>query len=96
VLVGILPEKIQQAAEMYAGCLSGVIQKQTWLEIIEVNGFQNIKIQKEKPVIVPDDILGQYLTEPELVEFKESGTGIFSITVFAEKPSVCCGSECSN
>src|SRR5687767_671231 len=42
VLEGTLPANIQQAAEMYAGCVSGAIQKQVYLELIEQNGFKNI------------------------------------------------------
>lgn len=86
VLVGQLPAKIQNAAEMYAGCVSGAIQKRVYLELIESNGFSNITIQKEKAIIVPDDILQNYLSEREINEFKCSGSGIFSITVYAEKP----------
>jgi arsenite methyltransferase len=97
VLVGELPGEIKSAAEMYAGCVSGAIQKQTYLELIEKNGFTNITIQKEKPIIVPDDILNNYLTKSQLEEFKQSGTGIYSVTVYAEKPKeACCtpGSGC--
>ncbi len=95
VLVGELPVPIRRAAEMYAGCVAGAIQKQTYLELIEVNGFQNIVIQKEKPITLPDDILGSYLTQSEIGEFKYSGTGIFSITVFAEKAKeACCAPGC--
>lgn len=86
VLVGQLPSNIQNAAEMYAGCVSGAIQKQVYLELIESNGFTNITIQKEKAIIVPDDILLNYLSQQEIDLFKNSGTGIFSITVYAEKP----------
>jgi SAM-dependent methyltransferase len=84
VLVGELPAKIQQAAEMYAGCVAGAIQKAEYLSLIEVAGFTAVTIQKEKPIIVPDDILSQYLSENEIRNFKQSGTGIFSITVYAE------------
>ena len=86
VLEGKLPAKIQNAAEMYAGCVSGAIQKQVYLELIESNGFCNIIIQKEKAIVVPDDILQNYLSEKEINEFKNSGSGIFSITVYAKKP----------
>src|SRR6478735_1651665 len=55
VLEGELPKEIQQAAEMYAGCVAGAIQKQVYLELIQVNGFTNITIQKDKLIIVPDD-----------------------------------------
>src|SRR5450755_2291879 len=85
VLVGTLPLKIREAAEMYAGCVAGAIQKQAYIELIEINGFQNIVIQKEKPIIVPDDILNNYLSDDEIKQFKNSGTGIYSVTVFAEK-----------
>ena len=86
VLVGDLPEALKNAAEMYAGCVSGAIQKQVYMELITSNGFENIIIQKEKPIIIPEDILNNYLTPAEIASFKYSQMGIFSVTVFAEKP----------
>ena len=62
VLTGALPVKIQEAAEMYAGCVSGAIQKQAYLELIDINGFTNVMIQKEKLITIPDDILKNYLS----------------------------------
>lgn len=97
VLVGDLPSKIQQAAEMYAGCVSGAIQKQEYLDLIANNGFTNITIQKEKAIVVPDDILSGYLSQEEIATFRSSGTGIFSITVYAVKPAetkTCSGPDC--
>jgi ubiquinone/menaquinone biosynthesis C-methylase UbiE len=100
VLEGELPKEIREAAEMYAGCVAGAIQKKAYLELIEADGFKNITVQKDKPIIVPDDILKQYLSEEQLTAFKQSGTGIRSITVYAEKPTekknACCGPECCN
>ncbi len=100
VLEGQLPKEIKEAAEMYAGCVAGAIQKQVYLELIEANGFINITIQKDKAIIIPDDILGNYLSAAQLVTFKKSGTGIRSVTVYAEKPleekKSCCGPECCN
>lgn len=86
VLSGMLPDKIKNAAEMYAGCVSGAIQKETYLELIELNGFKNMTIQKEKAIIIPDDILINYLNAEEIEAFKSGKTGIFSISVFAQKP----------
>lgn len=99
VLVGALPANIQNAAEMYAGCVAGAIQKQVYLDLIEKNGFKNIQLQKEKVIRVPDEILADYLSVEEINAFKNSGTGIFSVTVYAEKPlpeKACCapGAEC--
>jgi len=92
VLVGALPEALRKDAEMYAGCVAGAIQKEVYLELIERNGFKNVVIQKEKPIVIPDDILKNYLNETELASFKTGSTGIFSITVYAEKPTEesCC------
>jgi SAM-dependent methyltransferase len=99
VLVGQLPANIQNAAEMYAGCISGAVQKEVYLELIQKNGFTNITIQKEKAIVVPDDILLNYLSKEEIDLFKNSGAGIFSVTVYAEKPlqSDCgCAPGCCN
>ena len=97
VLVGELPKEIRQAAEMYAGCVAGAIQKKDYLALIETTGFAQITLQKEKIITIPDDILAQYLTPDYIAAFKASGTGIISITVFAQKPVTqksCCGPEC--
>jgi len=97
VLEGTLPANIQRAAEMYAGCVSGAIQKQVYLELIKQNGFEHITLQKEKAIHIPDDILLNYLSDTEIQQFRSSNTGIFSITVYAEKPMAaksCCGPDC--
>ncbi|WP_276364114.1 arsenite methyltransferase [Daejeonella sp. H1SJ63] len=86
VLQGNLPDQLRNTAEMYAGCVSGAVQKDTYMELIKINGFSNIKIQKEKAIIIPDDILANYLSAAELEAFKSGETGIFSISVYAEKP----------
>ncbi len=100
VLEGELPKQMKEAAEMYAGCVAGAIQKHVYLELIEANGFKNITVQKDKAIIIPDDILSQYLSAEQIAEFKQSNTGIRSITVYAEKPAgeqkSCCGPECCN
>lgn len=100
VLEGDLPAEIKEAAEMYAGCVAGAIQKQTYLELISSNGFENITVQKDKAILIPDDILSQYLNAEQLNTFKKSGTGIRSVTVYAEKPVAekksCCGPDCCN
>jgi len=97
VLMGNLPQALSKDAEMYAGCVAGAIQKEVYLELIRINGFSNIVVQKEKPINIPDDILKKYLDETELRSFKSGDTGIFSITVYAEKPKTCgCGTDCCN
>jgi hypothetical protein len=48
----------------------------------------------EKKITIPDELLLQHISEKELAELKSSDLGIYSITVYAEKP--CCdpGSGC--
>lgn len=86
VLVGDLPEALRDDAEMYAGCVAGAIQKETYLGHIKERGFVDITLQKEKPIVIPDDILDKYLSEREMEDFENKSVGIYSITVFARKP----------
>ena len=96
VLVGELPASLIKDAEMYAGCVAGAIQKSDYMALIMDKGFTNIVIQKEKVITIPDDILSRYLSPDQINELKKSGLGIFSITVYAEKPAqkACCGIDC--
>jgi len=107
VLVGDLPEGLRKNAEMYAGCISGAIQKNDYLQIVKNSGFINIEIQKDKKITLPDEILTAYLNDDEMKQVKLGDVGIFSITVFAERPTetveskkaakaACCdeGSDC--
>lgn len=86
VLVGELPEGLRNDAEMYAGCVAGAIQKNDYLNHIKEAGFDNITLQKEKTISIPEDILSKYLSESDIKDFLSGETGIFSITVYAEKP----------
>lgn len=95
VIKGELPDKIKHAAEMYAGCVAGAIDKDEYVGIIERTGFVDIAIQKEKQVTIPDEILLNFLSESELKSFKDAGTGIYSITTYGMKSKGCgCGCSC--
>ena len=87
VLEGELPARWRDVAELYAGCVSGAIQKSEYLAIIQETGFKNLTIQKQKDILIPDDILANYLSKEEIAQFKNSGLNIQSITVYAEKPA---------
>lgn len=97
VLTGELPQKLQEAAEMYAGCVAGAIQKDDYLGIIAEAGFVGVAVQKEKTIVIPDDILSGYLDAQQLADFRAGTTGIYSITVYGQKPAdakSCCGPGC--
>lgn len=85
VISGELPEKLREAAEMYAGCVSGALLKEDYIDCIQKQGFKNIEIVKEKEILVPDSILLNYLSKDELWNFRAEKTGIYSITVRASK-----------
>jgi arsenite methyltransferase len=85
VLRGELPGNIRQAAEMYAGCVSGAIQIDEYVKIMEESGFTGILIQKQKQITLSDEILLNYLDADQLDQFRKSDAGIYSITVFAAK-----------
>ena len=85
VLEGELPAKWKEVAELYAGCVSGAIQKQVYLDMIEAAGFKNVILQKDKAIIIPDNILANYLSAEEITAYKNGKTKITSITVYAEK-----------
>ncbi|MFV0237381.1 MAG: arsenite methyltransferase [Flavobacteriales bacterium] len=85
VLKGNLPEGIKVAAELYAGCISGAMEKEDYLSIIEKAGFKNITITKEREIEVPDEVFLKYVSQEELDEFRASDHAIISLGVYAEK-----------
>jgi len=86
VLQGELSDELRREATLYAGCISGAVQKEEYLHIIKEAGFTNIKIQKERKIDIPNEILEKFLTVNQLSEYKKSNVGIMSVTVFAKKP----------
>ena len=85
VMKGDLPDKLRKDAEMYAGCVSGAIEMNDYLDIINKQGFKNVTVHKQKEIAIPEEVLLNYLTKAEVEEFKNGDTGIFSITVSAQK-----------
>ena len=92
VYSGLLPDGILEAAELYAGCVAGAGEKGQYLGIIKSAGFKNIQIKKERPIQLPDELLLKYVSAKELEDFRQSGSGIYSITVYADKldTGTCC------
>jgi SAM-dependent methyltransferase len=85
VLRGNLPEKLQNDAEMFAGCVSGAIDMNLYLDIIKKARFSHTTVHKQKVIQMPDELLLKYLSESEIKSFHTGEKGIFSITVSAEK-----------
>jgi arsenite methyltransferase len=87
VIEGVVPAKWKEIAELYAGCVSGAIQKNDYLNMIGEAGFTNITVQKDKTIVIPDNILAEYLSGEEIDQYKQSNVRIASLTVYADKPA---------
>lgn len=85
VIKGILPAKLREDAEMYAGCVAGALKIEEYLENITRQGFKNVIIHKQKEIEIPLDTLKKYLSDEEIAAYKSEGVGIFSITVSGYK-----------
>jgi ubiquinone/menaquinone biosynthesis C-methylase UbiE len=81
VIMGELPEGLRKSASMYAGCISGALQKDDYLAYIAKTGFTDIDVKRTVRNNLPDELLSEYLNEEEIIAFKERDFGIFSITV---------------
>ena len=85
VILGSINSELKKSAEMYAGCVSGAIQQDEYLQLISGAGFENVDIKKSKSIELPDDLLKKYLSDEGMMEYKENLKGIFSITVVGYK-----------
>lgn len=85
VLKGTMPEKLKESAALYAGCVSGAIDQDEYLKIVTESGFTNVEIKRSVSNKIPEDLLKEFLTGSEIIEFEKSLKGIFSITVVGYK-----------
>jgi len=90
VIKGDLPESLRKAGEMYAGCVAGALQKHEYMGVIHDAGFQNVSIRTEKEIILPDEVLSNYLDADGIQQFRSEGIGIYSITVTGDKTTEAC------
>ena len=85
VIKGELNPELRKSAAMYAGCVSGALQQEEYLNTILQSGFKNVEIKKTKRIDLPDDLLKNYLDDEGIKSYKENVKGIFSITVVGYK-----------
>ncbi len=85
VLKGELPAGLKKSAEMYAGCVAGALQQEDYIRAITNAGFEKVEIKKTKVIELPDDVLREYLSDPDIENFRKNKVGIFSITVVGYK-----------
>ncbi len=85
VIKGKMTLELQKSAELYAGCVSGAIEEEEYLQIIKNAEFKNVEIKKSKKVELPEEVLKLYLSEEGLKDYYENLKGIVSITVVGYK-----------
>ena len=86
VLKGDFPEELRADAELYVGCVAGAQPKEEYLSEIARAGFVNIKVQKDRQIILPPELVERILSSEKKEIYERSDFGIHSITVYAEKP----------
>lgn len=87
VVEGEMTERLRINAEMYAGCVSGALRFDDYMETISGSGFKNILVHKKRKLEIPEDILNKVLDDKELTDYKNGVTGLYSVTVGARKPA---------
>jgi len=85
VTKGDLPEEIKKSAELYVGCVSGAVDNEEYLNIIEKTGFKEVEIYTQKDINLPDDLLKEFLADEQITTVKDRNIGIYSITVSGHK-----------
>ncbi|MBK8549649.1 MAG: arsenite methyltransferase [Ignavibacteria bacterium] len=85
VISGDLPGNVKQAAEMYAGCVAGAMEKKDYIDAIKAAGFKEVKVLKEKTIEISDESMLKFVSDNELKDYKDSGRKILSITVYGIK-----------
>jgi len=85
VLKGELPDDMREAATLYAGCVSGALQKEDYVRIIEESGFEEVEVKDEKLNDVPDQYLLESVSQETIDQYRQTGAGILSITVVGTK-----------
>jgi len=85
VLKGHLPDDMREAAALYAGCVSGALQKEDYLKIVKDAGFSKVEVKNERVNDVPDEYLLESVSQQVIDRYRDSGAGIFSITVVGTK-----------
>lgn len=84
---GHLPESIRQSAELYAGCVAGAAEVESYLALIREAGFLDVEIAREKEIDVPASVLEQEASPSDVLAFREDGGAVISVTLRGRKGS---------
>ncbi len=87
VLEGELPGELAEAAIAYTGCVAGAQKKDEYMATITAAGFNEAAIRSTREVHLPDQLLVDVLGAETAAGLKDTGFGIYSITVVGYKGS---------
>jgi ubiquinone/menaquinone biosynthesis C-methylase UbiE len=93
VLLKELPESIQKNVEAYAGCISGAVHKDKYLELIRKAGFREVKVLEEKTYpleyIISESTLEKIIKTASMAEeeVRQAANIVVSVKVSAVKSS---------
>ena len=92
VVKGEMPDELRNDLVAYAGCISGAVDVNDYISTIGRAGFINVKVQEERETKMPDELIKKYYGDTN--QISDNLPGLYSITVFAEKPGTpsktCC------
>ena len=83
---GALPEAVRRSAELYAGCVAGAVDEADYLAGLRAAGFENVEVAVAREVAVPDAALAGVLDAEAVAAFRQSGAGLWSVTVRGARP----------
>lgn len=87
VHVGSFPRELREAAELYVGCIAGAMERRTYLRNLREVGFTDVQVVTEKAINLPDRLLAEHLSDDAIVQFRESGAELQSVTVVGRRLS---------
>jgi arsenite methyltransferase len=82
-----LPDWVKGIAEAYAGCVSGAIPKQDYMQVIRDAGFTGLNVAAERRIDVPIELIERALTEEQQEAATDMDLHVMSVTVTAFKPA---------
>jgi SAM-dependent methyltransferase len=85
VLRGELPEQLKESAAAYAGCVSGAMQQKDYLKVITDAGFDKVEIKASRVIVLPDELVKEYLPGQPIDNINSGDLGVVSITVVGYK-----------
>lgn len=84
VSVGELPVDLLRVAELYAGCVSGAMERRRYLSLLEAAGFGAVAVVAERPIALPESV---FATLSGGARDALRAGGVVSVTVVGRKPS---------